>query len=412
MHELKIIISIFIFCSILVANDLSIKDYLKNPDFYQKNNFQEIKRFLPKRSLKIEQQDTQYWQNNSWKDSLRYHYNYNNSGEIEEVIYYTFENGNSENYGRLLYTYNTSNNLETAIWQDFENAEWVNNYKYNYYYNEEELLSQNLYQGWVDNAWLSYSIGEYIYNEDEELSYEIWKYWINEGELLNWTQNIYSYDENSNLLENFRQLWQENDWQNSFRYNYSYQDDNLISYYYQYWETDNFLNSYQYNYQYFNDLISEASYEEWNEDWIEVSQGSYEYDENGNLIEETWQTWKNSILENDVRYLYEYSEISTAENDNINSNITDLQIYPNPFSNNFSRSKVQISFTLSEKSKINLDVYNIKGQKIDRLVQNQHKSAGIHSLNWEIPQNTTNGIYLIRLQTEQFQNVSRIIIFK
>jgi len=413
MQVLKITIYSILVCSLVTAKGLTIKDYLKNPEFYMKNNFEEVKRFLPNRSLKIEKLDTQYWQNNIWEDSLRYQYSYNNSGEIEETIYYNLVNGNSINYGKLIYSYDENNQIETAIWQDYENDEWLNNYKYSYFYVEETVLSQCLYEEWIDDAWLAYSIGDYQFNENNELTTEIWQYWLNANDLVNWTKNEYSYDLDSNIVENFGLTWEENVWANSYRYEYSYQNDNIISYFYQYWDSDNYINYYQYNYQYSeSDLINYTFYSEWYEGWLEVSQGAFEYDEDDNLTWETWQTWQNNFLENDIRYYYEYSETSSSEADYINPNDMELLAYPNPYSINIYRNDIKITYNLSQKSTVNLNIYNIKGQKVSQLINNRQEEAGKNTVRWKTSDKIVNGIYLIQLQADKSQKISRIIITK
>jgi hypothetical protein len=69
------------------------------------------------------------------------------------------------------------------------------------------------------------------------------------------------------------------------------------------------------------------------------------------------------------------------------------QNYPNPFS-----ASTTISYALSEKSDIELSVYNFHGQKVEVLLQ-QKMSAGSYQTVWN-PKNLGGGIYFIALRTD------------
>ena len=70
--------------------------------------------------------------------------------------------------------------------------------------------------------------------------------------ILNKVENkLFPFDENDNLIENTHQIWQNEAWLNSYRYQYQYEGDNNTLLLYQYWENDIFKNSYRYQYFYF-----------------------------------------------------------------------------------------------------------------------------------------------------------------
>ncbi len=74
-----------------------------------------------------------------------------------------------------------------------------------------------------------------------------------------------------------------------------------------------------------------------------------------------------------------------------------LRNYPNPFN-----PTTTISFSLSQASKIELDIYNIKGQLVKRLV-NDFYPSGKHEIVWcgmnEIGHEVSSGVYLCRLKS-------------
>ncbi|MCK5052174.1 MAG: T9SS type A sorting domain-containing protein [Candidatus Cloacimonetes bacterium] len=88
-------------------------------------------------------------------------------------------------------------------------------------------------------------------------------------------------------------------------------------------------------------------------------------------------------------------EISIANNTIVESLIPNLSNYPNPFN-----PTTTISFSIPEESKVELSIYNIKGQKIKSLLSDQI-SAGEHSIVWNGEDASgkivSSGVYLYKL---------------
>jgi len=81
------------------------------------------------------------------------------------------------------------------------------------------------------------------------------------------------------------------------------------------------------------------------------------------------------------------------------------QNYPNPFN-----PTTTISYQLTADSKVDLKVFNIKGQLIETLV-NEFKPAGEHSIVWNT-ENQASGIYFYKLKADDFQKVKKMILLK
>ena len=86
-----------------------------------------------------------------------------------------------------------------------------------------------------------------------------------------------------------------------------------------------------------------------------------------------------------------------------------LSVFPNPFNTSTS-----ILYKVAENSKINLTIYNLFGQKIRELV-NEEKQQGTHSVSWdgrdENGSMATNGLYFCRVVTnEKETQMKRIVI--
>ncbi len=83
-----------------------------------------------------------------------------------------------------------------------------------------------------------------------------------------------------------------------------------------------------------------------------------------------------------------------------------IQIAPNPFS-----QQTQISFSLTENTLINLDIYNLTGQKIATLAQQEERASGKHQFTFD-GNNLANGTYLVRLQIGNQLITKKLILLK
>jgi hypothetical protein len=103
--------------------------------------------------------------------------------------------------------------------------------------------------------------------------------------------------------------------------------------------------------------------------------------------------------------------IYVSSMDCINSkNRFNVSNYPNPFN-----PETTISFTIQNSNKVTLDVYNIKGQKIKTLLNDQI-NRGKHSIVWNGVDKNNNpvssGVYLYSLKTRDQQITKRMLLLK
>lgn len=86
------------------------------------------------------------------------------------------------------------------------------------------------------------------------------------------------------------------------------------------------------------------------------------------------------------------------------------QNYPNPFN-----PSTQISFSLPRTSDVRLDIYNILGQRVTRLV-NEKLSAGDYVADWNgydrAGRTVASGIYFYRLKAGDFVETRRMVLLK
>lgn len=87
--------------------------------------------------------------------------------------------------------------------------------------------------------------------------------------------------------------------------------------------------------------------------------------------------------------------LSVGIEDAVKNNET-FSLYPNPLTGN----QIETAYTLSSSQNVQISLYNINGQLIETLF-NQQQSAGIHHQQLTLNRNQyPEGLYLLRLQTE------------
>ncbi|OGU30153.1 MAG: hypothetical protein A2057_05600 [Ignavibacteria bacterium GWA2_35_9] len=81
------------------------------------------------------------------------------------------------------------------------------------------------------------------------------------------------------------------------------------------------------------------------------------------------------------------------------------QNYPNPFN-----PVTNIKFSLPEATKVRIDIFNIIGEKVKTLIE-QNMEAGFHVVPFDA-ENLTSGTYIYRLQTENFTQIKKMLLLK
>jgi len=79
--------------------------------------------------------------------------------------------------------------------------------------------------------------------------------------------------------------------------------------------------------------------------------------------------------------------------------------YPNPFN-----PAVTLSYGLKEAGQTTLQVYNMRGQLVETLV-NTDQIAGNYDIRWQ-PVNLSTGVYIVRLQSGNQTNLQKIVYVK
>ncbi|MCP4631732.1 MAG: T9SS type A sorting domain-containing protein [candidate division Zixibacteria bacterium] len=114
------------------------------------------------------------------------------------------------------------------------------------------------------------------------------------------------------------------------------------------------------------------------------------------------------ITRSDRVYAFD-PEINPTDISDNNRNIPEKyalsQNYPNPFN-----PSTNISFSLPRASFVNLNVYNLLGQKVTTLF-NGKLEAGYHAYTWDAT-NVASGIYFYRMQSHNYSVTKKMLLLK
>ncbi len=119
----------------------------------------------------------------------------------------------------------------------------------------------------------------------------------------------------------------------------------------------------------------------------------------------------NSLIPNEVCYpandwfIYDYNIVGVKSNDNNPYNYGLNQNYPNPFN-----PETTFKFSLKEAGNTKLAVYNILGQEVAILVNN-NLSAGNHEIKFDASA-LTSGMYVYRIESGSFTDTKKMLLLK
>ena len=122
-------------------------------------------------------------------------------------------------------------------------------------------------------------------------------------------------------------------------------------------------------------------------------------------------TWTNSEVKSDQETDPFTSYTAIDDEIAVPKTYALLQNYPNPFN-----PTTTIPFTLAKSGKVTLSIYNVLGQKVRTLLNNEISSAGTHVVKWDGLDNTgsraASGVYFYKIQSGTFSAVQKMILMK
>jgi hypothetical protein len=195
-------------------------------------------------------------------------------------------------YEKQIYTYNKEGKLISHLELRANNLAWTNEKSIIYTYDNDNNLKTVTTQFWQNNQWQNSYQYTYSYTDNKVSTIQI-RNWTN-GLWKNSYQETYTYNQEHNISTILRQKQNNAVWENDIFYHYYYNED-TISYTLQYWR---------------------------NGQWENSSQNITVYDANDNILSEFDQSWESysdgRIAKTDYLYTYSYDE----NNNRITGNYT------------------------------------------------------------------------------------------
>jgi hypothetical protein len=93
------------------------------------------------------------------------------------------------------------------------------------------------------------------------------------------------------------------------------------------------------------------------------------------------------------------------KNENLPTEITMLQPYPNPFNN-----QVTVKFGLPVRQFTNVSIYDQRGRLNENLVEGE-MASGNHSIKWDA-KTATAGIYFVKMECGEFSGVRKVVLVR
>jgi hypothetical protein len=118
------------------------------------------------------------------------------------------------------------------------------------------------------------------------------------------------------------------------------------------------------------------------------------------------------ISDGDSLFLYGFGPTGVEEEKEVElaSEFTLNQNYPNPFN-----AKTNIRYYLPQSSKVELAIYNIKGQKVKTLVDG-FEIAGFKRISWDCKDRNgaeaASGVYFYRVKTDYSEETKKMVLLK
>jgi hypothetical protein len=101
-----------------------------------------------------------------------------------------------------------------------------------------------------------------------------------------------------------------------------------------------------------------------------------------------------------------FNPVNVEEEEGIPSSFSLTQNFPNPFN-----PSTKINYSLPAASVVSLKIYNLLGQEVKTLVNNENQPAGNYTLTFDAF-NLPSGIYFYRLAADSFVEVKKMILLK
>ena len=287
------------------------------------------------------------------------------------------------------------------------NGERIKSYRNSTEYNANGDVTLEKAEFWNGTQWVGMNKDEYMYDEVNKKTTSEFSIW-NENKWVPVDRIAAVSGSNNENIETVYQEWDGSQWVNVTLTEYNYDDNtlNVTDYIMHYWDGNNntWFDGERSFYTYENNILTETvtqvrDGDEWvNSSRSTVNDGELEYIS-------LFQTWNGTDWVNSGRWAYVYKQI-TGVNDDVRPLVFNLeQNYPNPFN-----PVTNIIYTVPQAQHIKLNVYNILGQLVKTLVD-EEIPAGKHSIQFNAA-GFSSGVYYYRVETGSTTDTRSMLLLK
>ncbi len=318
---------------------------------------------------------TTFWDGKKWKYDWREDFTYNSEGKIIVQLDQFWINNKWENVFRVITEYNNDENLVISTIENWVGSIWMNLSKTTAEYFSDSLGIASLFQVWQNNIWENMWLTNFIYDNDNRVTSLFKDDWDGK-EWINSVRRTVTYNSTEPNVVKLDEDWDNGKWINNCRNFETYTTDN-----------------------YFTHGISEFwEYGGW-------------YPEDGSIDLYNPDGFELHYLAHEMLVYYD-GTTDVKDEKAINLSGYELsQNYPNPFN-----PSTQISYQIPANSFVTLKVYDVLGNEIATLV-NEEKAPGIYTIQFNLQPTTINqqlssGVYYYQLRAGKFLQTKKMLYLK
>ncbi len=333
----------------------------------------------------------------TWQKYLKVIYTYDSFGRTSNILEQWLPDSIWTNSFTDIFTYDSLGNKIMDVSKIWNGQDWENLFRTsNKFYKNGDKVSMT--ERYLNGSWINFNkITAYFSKglKSSELIEEFENnYWVIKR------LNEFSYDESNNLISVVDEQWDGTDWNNYMRINIKHDTlSNQTSQLIDIWDNNNWIKYGRFLYKYnLENNLEHASFDAW---------------ENGGWVGEDNSIYINSPEYLDLHFLthrvdiYYHNSLTDISSNKKNEPETFqlFQNYPNPFN-----PATKISYQLKEDGYVSLNVYNLIGEEVAKLV-NEVQSQGLYSINFNAG-SLPSGIYFYKIHSNSSTAVKKMILLK
>lgn len=323
---------------------------------------------------------------------------YASGDALQQVLFYAWKQATGDwvPYAQLMYSY--SSQLLSNILMQYsitEGLDWFDVCRITYSYDTSQRLNLEIAQS-ADFSEIA------VYMNNPTVA----------PELYNASKDSFAYDARNKLIDHKYYRWEGDLWVYDTwkHYEYDQDDHEIVKVSYDgsdhTWNEDERLLT-----TYADGLLTRELYQEWMGEWTDAEQTNYYYDDT-QLAYTIQQEKGGDDWVNVLKKIYNFDTgTGIQEKTAVVPEQYQIHNYPNPFN-----ASTMIVYQLPETSLVTIQIFNVQGQLVQTLVEDQLSQAGIYRTIWkgtdQIGNTVPSGTYLVRLHAGHATQIGRCLLIK